>query len=181
MNSSKLRRILVPASVLAVAVLASELQAAAKFCCDIIRVDSAKGSVWVRNPVNGLLAQFHAEPGENGRFKVGDRFNPDTNALNGTKLDTKYVLMEPDLDPPNASILRVTGSEIAATVKGSGKLYRFYALSFGPVLSSLRPGQNIVIDEIGRWAIIRWVSHTEPSIMGKESKLKPQTYAFKLK
>ncbi len=66
-------------------------------------------------------------------------------------------------------------------VNDGGSLRSFYLLSFGPLQSSLRPGQDIVVDEAGGWAIIRWVSHTAASIIpDPKRKLTPQTYAFKL-
>lgn len=160
--------------------LATTLQAApGKGCCDIVRVDTDRGFVWLRNPSNGLLAQFR--PGVDiEKFKVGDRFNPDTNVLNKTKLDSKYQLVEPELVQPNATIIRARGAEVAVKNNETGKVYRFYALSFGAVLSSLKPGQEIVVDEDGGWAIIRWASKKDDSVMGKRDKVKPQTYAYKL-
>src|SRR5688500_5928869 len=181
MNPAKPRHFLFAFLVCTAILIPTELRAAdRKPCCDIIRVNSEKNTVWLRNPTNGLLVQFQTAPAEIGDFKVGDVFNPEKNTLNGVRIGARYAQSEADLDPPNAKIIRVRGAEVAAESLKDGTVYVFYALSFGAVLSSLKPGQEIVIDEVGRWAIIRWVSHTEASILGKRSKLKPQTYAYKL-
>ncbi len=140
-------------------------------CCKIIRVNPDKGNAWLRNPANGMVAQFRVGADDIGKFEVGDRFNPDTSELNGTKLERRYAMVLPELDPPNAKIVRVRGAEVAVEIHESKTVYRFYALKFGTVLSSIRPGQEILVDEAGRWAFIRIEAH---------GKVKPSVWAFAL-
>src|SRR5688572_8183037 len=128
MNSAPLRHFLVGCVISTAVFAAPDPQAARKTCCDIIRVDRAKNIVWLRNPSNGLLAQFKTGPTEIGDFTVGDRFDPDKNTLNGVRIGARYALVEPDLDPPNAKIIRVRGAEVAAEGLKNGTVYIFYAL-----------------------------------------------------
>ena len=142
-----------------------------KACCKIIRVNADKGTAWLRNPRNGMVAQFRLGAGDADRFKVGDRFDPDANALNGTPLERRYALVLPELGELNAHIIRARGAEMAAEMDASKTVYRIYALKFGTVLSSVKPGLAIYIDEAARWAFIRVEGY---------GKVKPSVWAFVL-
>jgi hypothetical protein len=142
-----------------------------KDCCKIIRVDSEKGTAWLRNPRTGMVAMLRVGAADIGKFKIDDRYNPDTSELNGAKTERRYPTVMPEAEPTNARVIRVKGAEVACEVNESKTVYRFYALKFGPVLSSIRPGQEIVVDEVGRWAFIR---------LEGGGKVKPSLWAFAL-
>ena len=142
-----------------------------KACCKIIRVDAGKGTGWLRNPRNGMVAQFRLGAGDTERFKVGDRFDPEANALNGTPLERRYAMVLPELGELNAHIIRARGAEMAAEIDATKTVYRIYALKFGRVLSSVKPGLAIYIDEAARWAFIPVEGY---------GKVKPSVWAFAL-
>ncbi len=160
------------ALLLLLAALATSLGAAddPKACCTIIRVDVDQRTAWLRNPRGGIVAQFRWKEEDATAFKVGDIFNPDERTLNGAKLERAYAMVTPEADTPNAKVVRVRGQEIAAAMDESKTVYRVYALKFGLVLSSIRPGDPIYVDEVGRWAYFRLES----------GKSKPSVWAFKL-
>jgi len=162
------------AMVLCLVTLSPALLVAAedpRACCTIIRLDSEKRTARLRNPRGGMVAQFHWKEDDPTAFKLGDRFNPDERTLNGAKLERAYAMVTPELDQANAHIVRVRGAEIAAAMDESKTVYRIYALKFGIVLSSLRPGDAIYIDEAGGWAYFR---------LEGSAKVKPTVWAFKL-
>ena len=142
-----------------------------KACCRIIRVDLEKGTAWLRNPRTALVVQFRL--GAEGRdlFKVGDLFNPETNELNGTKLQRTYTMVLPQLGPLNAHILRVKGHEVAVKVDETGTVYRFHTLKFGNVLSSMQPGEGVLVDVPGDWIFVLYEGF---------GKVKPSVWAFAL-
>jgi hypothetical protein len=139
-------------------------------CCTIIRVEAGERTAWLRNPRGGMVAQFRWKEDDATAFKLGDRFNPDERTLNGAKLERAYAMVTPQADPPNAKVVRVRGHEIAAAMDESKTVYRIYALKFGLVLSSIRPGDPIYIDEPGDWAYFRV----------EQGNSKPSVFAFKL-
>jgi hypothetical protein len=142
-----------------------------KACCRIVRINAEKGTAWLRNPRTGQIAQFRLGAGDAERFKLGDLLDPDANALNGTPLEHRYAMVVPQMEPPNAHIIRARGAEMAAEVDATKTVYRIYALKFGKVLSSVKPGEAIFIDEAERWAYI-WVEGY--------GKVKPSLWAFRL-
>jgi hypothetical protein len=142
-----------------------------KACCRVVRINAEKGTAWVRNPRTGMIAQFRLAAGDGDRFKLGDRYDPDANSLNGTPLEHRYAMVVPEMETPNAHIIRARGAEMAAEVDATKTVYRIYALKFGKVLSSVKPGEAIFIDEAERWAYI-WVEGY--------GKVKPSLWAFKL-
>lgn len=143
---------------------------APKTCCKIIRVNAEKGTAWLRNPGNGAVAQIRLGDGDEDRFKVGDHFDPEANALNGTPLERRYAMVLPELDL-NAHIIRARGAEMAAEIDATKTVHRIYALKFGRVLSSVKPGLAIYIDETARWAFIPLEGY---------GKVKPSVWAFAL-
>lgn len=142
-----------------------------KACCRIIRVNPEKGTAWLRNPRTALVVQFRLGAEDRDLFKVGDLFNPETNELNGTKLQRSYAMVLPQLGPLNAHVLRVRGHEIAVEVVETGTVYRFRTLKFDSVLSSLRPGQGVLVDVPGEWVFVLFEGHGK----GKSS-----VWAYKL-
>ncbi len=143
----------------------------AKACCRIIRVDLKKGTAWLRNPRSALVVQFRLGADDRDLFKLGDLFNPETNELNGTKLQRTYSMSLPVLGPLNARILRVRGHEIAVEVEETGTVYRFHTLKFGNVLSSMKPAQEVLVDVSGGWVFVLYEAY---------GKVKPSVWAFKL-
>jgi hypothetical protein len=139
-------------------------------CCTIVRVEVEKRTAWLRNPRDGIVAQFRWKEDDATAFKVGDRFNPDERMLNGAPLERAYAMVTPEAVQPNAKVVRVRGHEIAAAMDESKTVYRIYALKFGLVLSSIRPGDSIYIDEAGGLAYFRL----------EQGKSKPRVWAFKL-
>jgi hypothetical protein len=142
-----------------------------KACCRIIRVNTEKGTAWLRNPRNGAVAQIRLGEADGDRFKIGDRLDPDASTLNGTKLEHRYAMVLPEIEAMNAHIIRARGAEMAAEMDATKTVYRIYALKFGRVLSSVKPGEPIYIDEAERWAYIRVEGY---------GKVKPSVWAFKL-
>ena len=159
--------------VLGGACLATPARAAEdeRACCRIIRVDLEKGTAWLRNPRSALVVQFRLRADERDLFKVGDLFNPETNELNGTKLERLYAMSLPALGPLNARILRVRGHEVAVEVAETGTVYRFHTLKFGNVLSSMKPAQEVLVDVAGGWVFVLYEAY---------GKVKPSVWAFKL-
>jgi len=104
-------------------------------------------------------------------FKINDVFDPEAHTLNGQKLEHVYPIVVPDLPPPNAKILRARGAEMAVAMDETQTVYRVYALKFGIVLSSVRPGEALYVDEEQRWAFIR---------LEERGKVKPSVWAFRL-
>lgn len=142
-----------------------------KMCCRIIRVDMEKRHVWMRNPRGGQVAQIPIREGDTTEFKINDVFDPEAHTLNGQKLEHVYPIVVPDLPPPNAKILRARGAEMAVAMDETQTVYRVYALKFGIVLSSVRPGEALYVDEAERWAFIR---------LEERGKVKPSVWAFRL-
>jgi len=142
-----------------------------KACCRIVRINTEKGTAWARNPRTGMIAQFRLGAGDGDRFKLGDRLDPDANSLNGTPLERRYAMVVPEWETPNAHIIRARGAEMAAEVDATKTVYRIYALKFGKVLSSVKPGLAIFIDEAERWAYIPVEGY---------GKVKPSLWAFRL-
>lgn len=142
-----------------------------KACCRIIRVDLEKSTAWLRNPKTAVVAQFRLGADDRELFKVGDLFNPETNELNGKKLERKYAMSLPQLGPSNAHILRVRGHEFAAEGNENKKVYRSRTLKFDNTLSSMRPGDEVYVDEEAGWIFI--------SVEGY-GKVKPSVWAYKL-
>jgi hypothetical protein len=140
-------------------------------CCRIIRVDLEKSTAWLRNPRSALVVQFRLRADDRERFKVGDLFNPETNELNGIKLERLYAMSLPALGPLNARILRVRGHEIAVEVAETETVYRFHTLKFGNVLSSMKPGQEVLVDIAAGWVFVLYEAY---------GKVKPSVWAFKL-
>jgi hypothetical protein len=172
MNPSSKRPSLVLVSLSFLVFAGSAIHASdPKACCRIIRVDEEKGTAWLRNPRTGLLAQFRLGPGDSARFKIGDQFDPDAALLNGQPIDRRYSMVVPRVDTHNARIIRVRGHEVAVEVTDSKTVYRFYTLKFGKVLSSIRPGEELLVDEAGRWAFVEVAGY---------AKVKPSVWAFRL-
>jgi hypothetical protein len=140
-------------------------------CCRIIRIDQEKGTAWLRNPRSALVVEFRLRADARDLFKVGDLFNPETNELNGTKLQHAYAMRLPALGEPNAHILRVRGHEIAAEMDETGTVYRFHTLKFGNVLSAMKPGGEVVIDVAGDWVFFLYEAY---------GKVKPSVWAYEL-
>jgi hypothetical protein len=175
MDSPKQSRAVAFGFALIAGLMAAHLYGQPKTCCKVIRVDAEKGTVWLRNPASAVLVQINPGTADVATFKIDDQFNPDAGTLNGTKLDKKYVLVLPEIDEPNASIIRARGAEVAVKVEETGTVLRFYMPRFGPVLSSLRPGTKVLIDKSGKWAILRYGGAD-----GKRTNVKPQVFAFEL-
>lgn len=140
-------------------------------CCRIIRVDLEKSTAWLRNPRSALVVQFRFRADERDLFKVGDLFDPETNELNGTKLQRLYAMSLPALGPLNARILRVRGHEVAVEVAESETVYRFRTLKSGNVVSNTKPGQEVLVDAAGGWIFV---------LSGADGEVKPGVWAFKL-
>ena len=140
-------------------------------CCRVIRVDLEKDTAWLRNPRSALVVQFRL--GADGRelFKLGDLFDPETNELNGTKLQRTYSLSLPALGPSNGHILRARGHEVAVKVDETGTVYRFHTKKFGNVLSSIKPGQGVLVDVEADWVFVLYEAY---------GKVKPSVWAFEL-
>lgn len=166
-------RTLFAASLLLGACLVPPARAAEdeRACCRIIRVDLEKSTAWLRNPRTALVVQFRLRAEERDLFKVGDLFDPETNELNGTKLQRLYAMSLPALGPLNARILRVRGHEIAVEVTETGTVYRFHTLKFGNVLSSMKPAQEVLVDVAAGWVFVLYEAY---------GKVKPSVWAFKL-
>lgn len=123
-------------------------------CCRIIRVDLEKDTAWLRNPRTAVVVQFRLGADSRELFKVGDLFSPETNELNGTKLERHYSLSLPALGTFNGHIQRVRGREVSVKLDETGTVYRFRAPSFGNLLNDLEPGQEVLIDVPGDWVFI---------------------------
>ena len=139
-------------------------------CCRIIRVDLEKGTAWLRNPRSALVVQFRIRAEERDLFKVGDLFDPETNELNGTRLQRFYSLSLPALGPLNGRIARVRGREVSVKMDETGTVYRFRGPSFGNLLNDLEPGQEVLIDVPGDWILLLHQAYGEerPSVLAFE-------------
>ncbi len=139
-------------------------------CCRIIRVDLEKSTAWLRNPRSALVVQFRIRADERDLFKVGDLFDPETNELNGTKLQRFYSLSLPALGPLNGRIARVRGREVSVKMVETGTVYRFRGPSFGNLLNDLEPGQEVLIDVPGDWIFLLHQAYGEerPSVLAFE-------------
>jgi hypothetical protein len=146
--------------VLSVAVLSGFLagapaQAAGQkdqLCCKIIKIDAEKGIGLLRNPQSGQAGQFKLRPGDAERFAVGDQLDPAKGEYNGKKVGVTYETVLPDIDHlPIAHIVRVRGHEVAAKAADKDTVYRFHTPRFDRVLSDMRPGDEISVDEPAGW------------------------------
>jgi hypothetical protein len=128
----------------------------AQLCCKIIKVDAEKGIGLVRNPQSGKVGQFTLKEGDAERFQVGDQFDPVKGTHNLKKVDAFYETSLPEIDDlPKAHIVRVRGHEVAAKAVDSETVYRFHTPRFDRVLSSMRPGDEMSVDEPGGWLFYR--------------------------
>ena len=128
----------------------------AQLCCKIIKVDAEKGIGLLRNPQSGKVGQFKLRPGDAERFAVDDQLDPVKGEHNGKKIDATYETALPDIDHlPIARIVRVRGHEVAAKAADKDTVYRFHTPRFDRVLSSMRPGDEMSVDEPGGWLFYR--------------------------
>lgn len=136
-------------------------------CCRIIRVDLEKDTAWLRNPKTARVLQFRLGADSRELFKVGDLYTPETNELNGTKLQRTYSLSLPALGIMNGRIQRVRGREVSVKMDETGTVYRFRAPSFGNLLNDLEPGQEVLIDVPGDWILLYHHAYGEerPSVL----------------
>ena len=165
---------LLAASLLAGAFLGAPPAPAAddpRACCKVIRVDLEKSTVLLRNPRTGKVGQLRLGTDDRERFKIGDSFDPETSVLNGEKLDRTYPMVVPELDLTKAKILRVRGHEVAAKGVENDTVYRFHTVKFDRILSSMRPGQEVQVDEPEGWIYIRVEGY---------GKVAPGVWAYKL-
>ena len=165
-------QMLLAGSLLLGACLATPAQAAEdeQACCRIIRADLEKSTAWLRNPRSALVVQFRIRADERDLFKVGDLFDPETNELNGTRLQRFYSLSLPALGPLNGRIARVRGREVSVKMDETGTVYRFRGPSFGNLLNDLEPGQEVLIDVPGDWILLLHQAYGEerPSVLAFE-------------